>query len=111
MFVELLITCSAAQRELIKAYEATDRLREVGLYVLAQQISSLAYFQQFEPPHACRALYQAFMNWQHLGIETLAAELDSNQAVDPKLIQEYEDSAEQFAAEMDGLKKASEAAR
>ena len=82
MYLELMTTAVAVQRDLATAYTATGRLGEVGMYFVAVNRLTLAFFERMDPPENARELHQAFLDWQRLGIEGLEEELQAGTQVD-----------------------------
>jgi hypothetical protein len=110
MFIELLVISSAVQRDLLNAYEASGRIREVGLYMLVQNVATLNFFETITPPPNCQKLYEAYMKWQKLGVQTLEADLGGKAPTTPNLARDYEDSANAFARAMQAFSQSADPA-
>ena len=108
MYLELLMTSTAVQRDLTNAYNASDRMREIALFTLVLNHATIKFFEQLTPPENCQTLHGAFLKWQGLGIEMLMSEIDSPDIVNPDLTRNYQDATQAFADEMNSIASVAE---
>lgn len=97
MYLELVITATAVQRDLANAYTQSGRLAEVGQYFCALNLATVLFFEQIEPALECRELHDAFLNWQKLGREALEEELDAGEPVNSETSRRYVEASQHFA--------------
>ena len=100
MYLELLTTATAIQQDLATAYTQTDRLEEVGHYFRTLNLATLLFFEQVEPPAACREIHAAFLKWQKLGQEALAEEIAAGEPVDTDTTRRYLAASREFSQAM-----------
>ncbi|MCB9079684.1 MAG: hypothetical protein H6631_18925 [Anaerolineaceae bacterium] len=100
MYLELLTTATAIQQDLVTAYTQTDRLAEVGQYFRALNMATVLFFEQVEPPAACREVHTAFLNWQKLGQAALAEEIAAGEPVETETTRRYVAASQEFTRAM-----------
>lgn len=97
MYLELLTTVTAVQQDLANAYVASDRMQEVGLYFLAINYATAAFFDQVTPPPKCEHLHEEFLKWQKLGIKALSEEMEAGKSVNSQTSRLYAEASQKFA--------------
>src|SRR5438067_2172284 len=107
MYLELLTTSLAVQQNLVSAYSASGRLKEIGLYFMAVNHATAIFFDSLEPPESCRGVHSAFLKWQRLGMEALAGEVsEDDQGGQAKREQLHIEASEEMARALETLTEA-----
>jgi hypothetical protein len=105
VYIELLVTATAVQRDLANAYAQSGRLPELGQYFRALSLATTYFFQQIEPAPEFRKVHDAFVHWQELGQKALGEELEAGEPVHSELTRQHLEASQQFAdtlAELSG---------
>jgi hypothetical protein len=97
VYIELLVTATAVQRDLANAYTQSGRLPELGQYFRALSLATTYFFEQIEPSPEFRRLHNAFIHWQKLGQEALREELEAGEPVHSDLTRQHLEASQQFA--------------
>jgi hypothetical protein len=84
MYLELLITASGAEASVAGAYEASDHMPEVGSYLLVLATTTIAFFENVDPPTQCTQVHNAFLAWQRACVEGLIETLSSDGRASPE---------------------------
>lgn len=98
MYIELLTTVTAVQQDLAMAYTSSDRMREIGLYFLAINETTVEFFKYVEHPKKMKEVHEAFLEWQNLGIQALKEELEQTEPVESELTRRHVEASQRFSA-------------
>jgi hypothetical protein len=100
MYLELLVTAGALQRDLAAAYAASDRMPEVGLYFAAVDLATLKFFEAVEPPPKLADLHETFLQFQRLGVAALVEELERGSQAETEASRAFAFAAKQYASRL-----------
>jgi hypothetical protein len=107
MYIELLTTATIVQRALADAYVASGRMKEIGLYFLTHNYTTVAFFEQIIPPDKVQTLHEAFLQWQRLGIDALAEELEVGRPINSEKARQHVEASQRFAETLATITKSS----
>lgn len=79
------------------AYTSSDRMREIGLYFLAINETTVEFFEYVEHPKKMKAVHEAFIEWQNLGIQALKDELEQTEPVESELTRRHVEASQRFS--------------
>ena len=96
MYLELVTTVVAIQRDLACIYAASGRMGELGAYFIALNYTTLKFFEQIEPPPKCTQLHVALLKWETLGLEALAEELEAGVPINSETTCHFAEAAQEF---------------
>jgi len=105
MYINLLMASWDVQRKLASAYENSNRNPGIGMFLLCHLITSLRFVERTVPPEAFRELHDAWLAYQRLSVEILAAELEIEH-IRPSKMDEYERVTQHMLATMNKLREA-----
>ena len=98
MYLELLVTAGAVQRDLATAYAASDRMPEIGLYFAAIDWMTLKFFEGVEPPPKLAGLHESFLQFHRLGVAALLEELERGSLQETEASRAFAFAAKQYVS-------------
>lgn len=111
MYLTVMMSALAVQRDLANAYAASKRASDLGVYLLVQNRATVSYFERVEPPEGMEALHDAFLSWQRSGLEVLAQELRARDPHKAAASQRYTQTSRTFAEAFQALPRSSTSAQ
>jgi hypothetical protein len=103
MYIQLLVTAIAVQRDLANAYTASNRDPEVGAYFLTLVERSLEFFRQIAPSNELKVLHDKYLSWQESAVEALREEISVGEGNESRTGPAFLAESQRFAEEFSSL--------
>jgi hypothetical protein len=106
MYIQLITTAVAMQRDMSQRYAAQGRKQEIGTYFLVLNSATASFFERLSPPPVCTEVHAAFLKYLRTGIEALKEEVEAGLPQDSKLARQFVNASKKFALELEALNDA-----
>lgn len=105
MYIELITTAVAMQRDMARAYSALGRTQEIGVYFLVLNSATKSFFERLSPPLPCNELHATFLEYLRTGVEALREELEAGEPRNSETSRQFVTASQAFSDALGSLSK------